>query len=125
VRDEALTRLAGREVAVTAGVGDRTPVLEVQPGAERAAGAGEDRDLAAVVGRDRVERVVQLADETEVDGVQPVRPVQPDGRAVFGGRFQLDGRHGAPLAVVSRRRNVVTRVSRDVGGASVAELWET
>jgi hypothetical protein len=84
VGQEALTGLPGREVAVRPRLRDLAPVLEVEPGAEGPPRAREDRHLAAVVGRYRVERVVQFRDEAEVDRVQPVRAVQADGRDVIG-----------------------------------------
>ncbi len=103
VGEVALAGLAGREVRVRPRGGDRAPVLQVEPGAERAPRAGEHDHLAAVVGGDAVEGVVQLPDKAEVDGVETVRAVETDGGDVLGDGLDLDGRHVYRVAKNSAR----------------------
>ena len=78
---------------VLAGRRRRAEVAQVEPGAEAAARAGEDRDLARLVGRDLVERVVEIGDELERDRVEPVGPVEPDHPDRITGPFDRDGGH--------------------------------
>src|SRR5829696_4534951 len=53
-------------------------VAEVEARAEPATGAGEHGNLAALVGRDLVERIVEIRDELERDRVEPIRTGEPD-----------------------------------------------
>ena len=98
VGEVALPVLTGGEVSVTARCRDLAPVLEVEAGAERTAGSGEDDDLAVVVGGNGVEGIVQLADEGEVDGVEALGAVEAESGDMVGDRFDEDGGHGVQWA---------------------------
>ena len=66
------------------------PVVEVLPGAEAAAGAGDHERAAAFVGFGLVDRRAQRQMHRLVEGVEPVRPVEGDD-AIAGAPFDQDG----------------------------------
>ena len=74
-------------------VGDDAVVLEVEPGAERPAGPGEDDDRAVVVGGARLERRGQLDDQLDRHGVEPLGSVQRDDPCAGLRRRDLDQAH--------------------------------
>ena len=73
VGHELLAADAGVDVRVLARRGRRAEVLEVEAGTEATTGAGEDGDPALGVGAHRVERVVQVGGELEVERVRAAR----------------------------------------------------
>src|SRR5262249_49074296 len=85
-------------------LGEVAGLLEVEPGAEAAAGAGEDHDPARPVVTSSGESVVQIGDEFAAHSVQTLRPVEgQDGDALPNARV-ADGAHGSlPSAAVRAR----------------------
>ncbi len=93
VGHERLTGRARGEVRVLARRRRRPEVLQVEPGAEAATRAGEHGDLAALVGGDGVERVVQVTDQLERDRVEAVGAVEADDAHRLARLFEGDGAH--------------------------------
>jgi hypothetical protein len=75
-RDVLLGRHAGLHGAEALCPGGGAGALQVEAGAEAAAGAGEDHDPARPVGGDRVECGVQVGDQLVAHGVEPLGAVE-------------------------------------------------
>ena len=95
VGDEGLGVGGGVHVGMGPGRRRLAPVLEVEAGAEPPPGTGEDDDLARRVRADLVEGGVEVGDEVEADGVEPLGAVQAHHRDVRLERDDLHGAHGA------------------------------
>ena len=97
--------LEGAEpLPVLAGVSEQilAPGAQVGADAERAAGAGDDDRANVVVPRCVLARACDLAQHAEVEGIQDVRPVEPDRRARRS--LVIDDRLEAELLRVARAR---------------------
>ena len=124
VGHELLAADAGVHVRVLAGRGRRAEVLEVEAGAEAATGAGEDGDPALGVGTDRVERVVQVGGELEVERVEPLGPVQRDLLDVRRDIADVDGdaRHRRAQPITRSRMTFSCSASRPPTSSVVTGL---
>src|SRR5207244_1487304 len=91
--------------------------LQIGAGAERASGAGEDRDVRGSIGVERAERIGQRDGGGAVDGVADLRALDGDDR---DGVFALDanGAHGDLREGWAASRSSVSNVTSRSDGTT-------